>query len=167
MDPANIIAGVVIAAIGALASIAAGRAAARASTTNSKTDAEKEAYERARAMDVATIERQDKEIEELRAQNSLLRKENEELRIVKEQNGYLNADVKRVDKDNTRLEGENREMKHELALLREQIQELLRGNAIYVSSERIVPPRSQEVPTDPMMREVQGDEVEGGYPDLD
>ncbi len=65
------IASVIVAIIAAASAIAAQRAAAKASVTNtqvsSRTDMEKEAYERARRMDVETIERQDEELKEARA----------------------------------------------------------------------------------------------------
>jgi peptidoglycan hydrolase CwlO-like protein len=76
--------GVIIAIIAALGAWAAQRAAAKASTANTtvsgRLDAERGAYERARAFDVATIERQDHELKELREANKTLK---EELAVVK------------------------------------------------------------------------------------
>lgn len=110
MDRFNI-AGVIISIISALGALAASRAASKASTGNARTEAEKEAYDRARKMDVETIERQDKEIDEIREQNKLL----------KEQNDHLNADVKRIDSDNRSLHDENRRVMEDNARLRAEL----------------------------------------------
>lgn len=63
---------VAVAVIAAGGAWASQRAAARASKVNTsvagRLEAEKEAYERARAFDIQTIERQDKEIKDLREQ---------------------------------------------------------------------------------------------------
>jgi uncharacterized membrane protein YccC len=70
-----------IAALGAWAAQHAAAAASRANTlVSTKLDAEKEAYQRARTLDVQTIERQDREIKELREENQRLR---DELKLVK------------------------------------------------------------------------------------
>lgn len=64
---------ILVAAIAALSAYASQRAAAKATnlntTTTSRVDMEKEAYDRARKFDIETIERQDAEIAELRADN--------------------------------------------------------------------------------------------------
>lgn len=60
----------VVAAVGAWASQ---RASSKASTVSTRMDAEKEAYERARAFDIQTIERQQQEIKELREQITQMR----------------------------------------------------------------------------------------------
>lgn len=114
MDKAAIWAGIAISLITALGAWASSRASSRASTANSKTEAEKEAYDRARKMDVATIERQDAELEEIREQNRLLR----------EQNDHLNADVKRIDADNRSLHDENRRVLEDNARLRAELRSL-------------------------------------------
>lgn len=78
MDPINIgsLAVAVIAALSAWAtSRAAGKAARDSTSIGGRLDAEKEAYERARAFDMDTIERQDREIAELRSENESLKAE--------------------------------------------------------------------------------------------
>lgn len=65
-------ASIIVALIACIAAIASQRAASRASTINTRIDAEKDAYVRARTMDIETIQRQDKEIEELRKENKTL-----------------------------------------------------------------------------------------------
>lgn len=116
-------AGVVVAIIGVLSAILSGRAArtaakysSDASVANAKVAAETEAYNRARRMDIETIERQDKEIEEIRKNNSDLR---EKVRAVMQANELLRQDNASLHEDNqalrrrvTRLEqqlGENSE----------------------------------------------------------
>jgi predicted RNase H-like nuclease (RuvC/YqgF family) len=93
MDPSSVTA-IAVALISVLSAWLAGRAArnaakfsADASTSNEKVKAETEAYNRARAIDVATIERQDREITELReeieslkAAKGSLERQNEALR---------------------------------------------------------------------------------------
>jgi DNA repair exonuclease SbcCD ATPase subunit len=72
-------AAIVVAAIAAFGSVAAQRSAAKASKFNTmvsgRLEAEREAYERARAFDVETIDRQDAELMRLREENSRLRTE--------------------------------------------------------------------------------------------
>jgi predicted RNase H-like nuclease (RuvC/YqgF family) len=77
-----------------LGAIFTGISASRASKYSTKTQAETEAYSRARKMDVETIERQDKEIEELHQKYAAL-KVNEE---------RLNQDNDRLRRRLTRLE---------------------------------------------------------------
>jgi len=76
--------GIVIAVIAAFGAWAAHRAAGKASITNTsvsgKLEAERGAYERARTFDVATINRQDKELKALREENKNLRSEIEVLK---------------------------------------------------------------------------------------
>lgn len=65
------IAGIIVTIVALLSAYAAQRAAAKASvsntTTTSRVDMEREAYERARAFDIETIARQDKDLIDLRA----------------------------------------------------------------------------------------------------
>lgn len=65
--------------------------------------AESEAYERARAFDVATIERQTAEILQVRADNV-----------------HLNADVKRVNRENQELFSEREALRNEIRALHEE-----------------------------------------------
>lgn len=82
LEPA-MIASVLVAIIAAGSAYASQHAASRASTLNaassSRVEMEKEAYERARKMDVETITRLDAEVDELRAENEELRKKNRDL----------------------------------------------------------------------------------------
>lgn len=73
-------AGIVIALIGVLSAWSAGRAAQNAAKYSARTEAETEAYNRARKMDVETIERQEEEIKELRQEVKDLKSDNEALR---------------------------------------------------------------------------------------
>jgi len=70
---------IAVAFISGLAAYLAQRSASKASTTGatvtSRLDAEKEAYERARAFDLQTIERQDAELRALRSEVTTLRVE--------------------------------------------------------------------------------------------
>lgn len=79
MDPINYGA-IAIAAISAWSAYASQRASAKANNLNNKQDAEKDAYSRARSMDIQTIERQDAEILELSQTVRDLRAQIEELR---------------------------------------------------------------------------------------
>lgn len=65
MDATNA-ASLCVSAIAILTAFASQRAASKASTTNARTAAEEEAYTRARAFDLATIARQDAELEDCR-----------------------------------------------------------------------------------------------------
>lgn len=71
------IAAILVALIAALGAWAAQRSAAKASKVNtvvsSRLEAERQAYERARAFDVQTINRQNKEIKSLHTENERLR----------------------------------------------------------------------------------------------
>lgn len=80
------IASLIVAVIAALAAIASQRAASKASVVNSKTMAETEAYNRARKMDIDTIERLDKENKELREREKELE---EQIDILKWRIGRL------------------------------------------------------------------------------
>lgn len=103
LDPANLPT-IITAAVGAIGMYGAHRTASRASRKNAKEAAEIEAYARARAMDVGTIDRQNEEIsdlakdnKELRTENRLLKHERLELQVAK------NALVRRVDELNEQL----------------------------------------------------------------
>jgi peptidoglycan hydrolase CwlO-like protein len=86
-------ASIIVAAIALFSAIAAGRAAAGASKYSAKAQAETEAYNRARKMDIETIERQDKEIGEIREENKAMQQKIRELKI----------DNERLHEDNDRL----------------------------------------------------------------
>lgn len=93
-------AGIVIAAIGVVASWLAGRAAKNASKYSARTQAETEAYQRARKMDVETIERQDQEIDEIRKNNQDLR---QKVRTLMLDNERLRAEIQQEQEDNATL----------------------------------------------------------------
>jgi FtsZ-binding cell division protein ZapB len=108
-DWATIGATVIVAVISALAALASQRSArnaahysANSSVMNERIKAETDAYNRARKMDIETIERQDKEIEELRQRDEVreiairdLRRDNEKLHIEAEQLRRDNAALQR------------------------------------------------------------------------
>jgi len=81
MDLNNIIASIVIALIAAGGSYLGYRATAKAEKhtvdTTSRVEMEKDAFQRARAFDIQTIERQDREMEELVAANQELKQKND------------------------------------------------------------------------------------------
>lgn len=83
MDVTNAVS-VAVAAIAAVAAYASQRASSRASvlnnSTTSRVDMEREAYLRARQYDTETIRRQDSELDDLRAENQMLRLEIRDLR---------------------------------------------------------------------------------------
>lgn len=97
MDPASI-ASVIVALIAAAVAIASQRSASQASRKNTqattRVDMEKEAYIRARAFDVDTIEHQDKEIKDLRDD---IKRQAEELKDLKEQNLLLRKRIGRLE----------------------------------------------------------------------
>jgi peptidoglycan hydrolase CwlO-like protein len=99
---------IIVALISVVSAVLAGRSARKAakydseaSITNSRTVAETEAYNRARKMDIETIERQDKEIDEVREQNRKLRAKIRELQndyeTVHEENRVLRQRVTRLE----------------------------------------------------------------------
>lgn len=102
MDPGSIIL-VVVAGIGAISAYASQRAASRASTLNtttvSRVDMEKDAYNRARAFDMATITRQDGEILNLQAQ---IRKANLKIRDLEKENRILQQRVDHLEENERR-----------------------------------------------------------------
>lgn len=79
MDATNL-ASLIVACIAALTAIASQRSASKASVVNSRTAAEEEAFNRARKMDVDTIDRLDKENKELREREKELEEQVDILR---------------------------------------------------------------------------------------
>lgn len=99
MDGANW-AAIIVAFVSVFSAILSGRAANKAaqssssaSIMNSRTQAETEAYNRARKMDIETIERQDEELAEIREENKRIIGRIRELKI----------DNERLNEDNDRL----------------------------------------------------------------
>jgi|ERR1043165_1575695 FtsZ-binding cell division protein ZapB len=99
---------IIVALISVVSAVLAGRSARKAakydsdaSIMNSKTLAETDAYNRARKMDIETIERQDKEIDEIREQNRRLRAKIRELQV---DNENLHEENKSLKQRVTRLE---------------------------------------------------------------
>lgn len=132
---AAVIASILVSLIAAVSGYASQRAAAKASnqnaSTSSRTEMEKEAYERARSFDTATIARQDAELIELR-------------KNVKD----LNADVKRMSLENEILHEDNHRLRDEVAVLRQRFGRIERH---YPTDEM---PTYIGTETDPLMREV-------------
>lgn len=89
MDLTNV-ASILVALIAAFGAWAAQKSAAKANKTNTQVsgrlEAEREAYERARAFDLRTIERQDQELRELRDKYAQLE---DELSSAKQRIAYL------------------------------------------------------------------------------
>lgn len=100
MEPTNW-ATIIVAAIALISAILSGRAAAGAAKYSSKAQAETEAYNRARKMDIETIERQGKELEEIHAENAEMQKKIRELKI---DNEKLHEDNDRLRRRITALE---------------------------------------------------------------
>jgi peptidoglycan hydrolase CwlO-like protein len=104
MDVANVVT-IVVAVIAAGSAYASQRAAARASTlntsTSSRVDMEKEAYDRARKFDIETIQRQDEEIADLRADNEAL---HEKIDVARAEARQARSEVRemRIEKDKLR-----------------------------------------------------------------
>lgn len=96
----------VISVISAVLSSRSARKAAKydsdSSVTNTRTVAETEAYNRARKMDIETIQRQDNEIDEIREQNRKLRAKVRELQAdnedLREENRGLTQRVARLER---------------------------------------------------------------------
>lgn len=101
MDAVNV-ASIIVAIIAALSAYASQRSAERATATNanvtSRVEMEKEAYERARSYDTETIRRQDEELDELREDNKKLRAEVEALRkrVVRLERGITLEDLENI-----------------------------------------------------------------------
>lgn len=110
MDAGSIVT-IIVAIIAAASAIASQRAAARASTMNTNTtsrvDMEKDAYERARKFDTETIERQDAEILELRADN----------RILHEKVAVAQSEAREARRESRECQAENRQLRERLAVL--------------------------------------------------
>lgn len=107
MDPGSI-AAIIVSVVAAAGAYASQRAAAKAAKQNTESSGrmkmEDEAYDRAREYDTETIERQGRELIELRTERD-----------------QIKADVKELKEDNERLHDENRELKRKLELLESQM----------------------------------------------
>lgn len=119
----------------------AAREARKANTTNTlasnRVEMEKEAYERARALDTETINRQSKQIQELL--------DNQE---------HLNRDVKLEHEENERLHQEHMRMLEEGERLRMELAQLRRRFTLYqrgLPEDTTAPIREREGDTNPMM----------------
>ncbi len=80
---------------------AAAKFSSEATIDNTRVLAETEAYNRARRMDIETIERQDREIDEIREQNRKLR---EKVRVLQQENEDIKEDNRQLRQRVTRLE---------------------------------------------------------------
>jgi hypothetical protein len=87
----------------AQAQVEAERVRLEGTKETTRSQAETEAYERARAFDIATIERQTAEILQVRADNV-----------------HLNADVKRVNRENQELFNEREALRNEIRAMHEE-----------------------------------------------
>lgn len=105
---------VAVGSVSAVSAWLAGRSAKKASEFNTKTTAETEAYNRARQMDIETLDRQKRDLTEIRENNKEIREklremklENDKLkednRVLHEENAILRRRVARLEK---LLEGE-------------------------------------------------------------
>lgn len=101
-------AGIIVAAIGVIAALLSGRSASKAAKYNAdvslataKVEAETAAYKRAREMDVETIERQKKDIQDIRANNEDLRSK---IRRLLAENNSLNEQNESLRQRVTSLE---------------------------------------------------------------
>lgn len=99
---------IIVAMVAVVSAVLSGRAARKSSqytsdaaVMNARTQAETEAYNRARQMDIQTIERQRTELEQIRANSDELRKKIRELKL---NNERLNEDNDRLRRRVTRLE---------------------------------------------------------------
>jgi TolA-binding protein len=139
------IASVIISAITALGVWLSARESRKATTTNttasSRTEMEKEAYERARALDVATIERQAQRLRELE-------EEADETEMELKQLHTANANL---EDRSDRLSSENRQLRESLYELQVRVTRVQRGMDPE-STEKI---RMRETDTNPMQPEVR------------
>lgn len=107
MDPGSI-AAIIVSVVAAYGAYASQKAAAKAAKANAESTGrmkmEDEAYDRAREYDTETIERQGREIAELRAEKD-----------------QLKEDVKGLKQDNETLHDENRELKRKVEQLEAQM----------------------------------------------
>jgi len=92
---------IIVAAIALVSAIFSGKASSNASKYTTRTQMETEAYNRARAMDLKTIERQDRELDELQKKYDQL---DEKYRFLKQDNESLHEDNDRLRRRITRLE---------------------------------------------------------------
>ena len=104
IDPYSIGA-ILIALIAALGTWASHKSSAKASTINAKAAAEVEAYNRARKMDLETIQRQDAEIDDIRAENGILKKR-----------------VREVELDNDELREDNTKLRRRVTALERKLE---------------------------------------------
>lgn len=139
------IASIVISIVAALGAWLSARESRKATTTNTvasgRVEMEKEAYERARALDVETIERQDKRIKELEEEAE---DTEEDLRQLHHANDQLLERSDRLASDNSRL----REAVYDLQQRVTRVQRGLDAD----STEKI---HMRETDTNPMTPEVR------------
>lgn len=117
VDPGTIIAAV-ISLIAAGSAYASQRASSKASTLNTQTtsrvDMEKDAYNRALVYDTDTIDRQDKEIKEVRDEN----------RIVTESVKVLGKENERLREENISLRASNTALTAQVSSLMQRVEHL-------------------------------------------
>jgi TolA-binding protein len=144
---------IVISLIAAGATYLAARVSANASKTNtvtsSRVEMEKEAYERARALDVGTIKQQEEKLEKLAKQAD---EQADAIREVRRDNDRLYGENRIVLEDNVRLRGA-------LAAMQERLVRVERGlhpDSTEKINQRITDtaPMGIGSQTDPRMREI-------------
>jgi peptidoglycan hydrolase CwlO-like protein len=155
MTREQILGSIIISIIAATATWLASRVSSKASIKNAVTSSravmEEEAYQRARAYDVETIRRQDQELNELRENQKTL---NADVKMVNTENEKLYQDNRVILEDNARL-------RIEVGRLRQRVVRLERGlhpdttERLYERETDTNPMlRSTDVGTNPMMREI-------------
>jgi hypothetical protein len=110
LELANHLPTIITATVGAIGMVGAHRTASRAARKNAKEAAEIEAYTRARAMDIQTIDRQNEEIKDLLKDNIELRRKNREYSV---ENDRLRTERAAFVKQIARLQEELRTKKND------------------------------------------------------
>jgi small-conductance mechanosensitive channel len=145
---------IVISVIGGLGAWLAARESRKASTTNTsasgRVEMEKEAYERARALDTETIQRQHDELQELRDNQ---RNINADVKMVHEENTRLHEVNERARIEHLKVLEDNERLRAEVAQLRRRFTLYQRG----LPDDPTMPIREREGDTNPMMERFQND----------
>lgn len=139
MTTGQILSGAIVSIFVALVGYATARSANKANSTNvvtsSRVEMEKEAYERARAFDTATITRQDHELEELQGKYSALLEQYDTVQV---QNRQLNEDMSRMARDNYEVHAENRRVMEKTSqIIAENTRIRTQGEAVIQDNHRL------------------------------
>ena len=144
------LASIIVSAIAAWSARASSKASARASTVNatvareasgeqSRVEMEKDAYTRARKLDVETIERLEAEVSDLRTSNEHL---NNDVKMVHRENAEVRETNARILAQNRSVLEDNRTLRREVARLRQRLTRFERG--LDPNDETPVPERSTD-----------------------